>query len=215
MALDDNNELNLNENEELFSRTQRIDIHPDFLGQSLERKKRQTQIFQKTSSGTISETVKGVELSADFTNLFQSIYDAIVITDYSGKIQMLNRRAEDFFLVAEGELCGTSIIDLISGAEESLIDTLIANLKDNRFTLIDAVCMRKDKSSFPAEIAVNKIILNDANFLSFFVRDITVRKRTQEALEKAVTRLEAHDRSRLQFISNVYYDKKITYLIMS
>ena len=149
-----------NENNEIFTRTQRIDIHPDFLGQTLERKKKQTQIFHKTSVEDTSDIDKGIGLSTDFINLFQSIYDAVIICDYNGRIQLLNRRAEDFFLVEHGELHGVNIIDLISGADNSVIDAVINNLKDHRFTLIDAVCIRKDKSTFPSEIAVNLSLIH-------------------------------------------------------
>jgi|GEM_PF-615878 len=190
-----------------LSRTQRIDIHPDFLGESLERKKRNTQIFHRDALGPqLAGDDERTGLSQEFTNLFQGIYDAALITDYSGKVQLFNQRAKDFFLCESSELRGVSVIDLMSGADESILRSVLSNLEDHRYTLIDAVCVRKDKSSFPAEIAVNKMDMNGSERLCFFVRDTTVRKMAQEALEKAVARLEAHDRSRSQFVSNVSHE---------
>ena len=59
---------------------------------------------------------------------------------------------------------------------------------------------------FPAEIAVNEIELANGGRLCFLVRDVSVRKIAQEALEDAVVRLEAHDRARTQFVSNVSHE---------
>jgi len=59
---------------------------------------------------------------------------------------------------------------------------------------------------FPAEIAVNKIGLDKAGQLCFFIRDVTVRKRAQDALEDAFRRLEEHDRAKSQFVSNVSHE---------
>ena len=191
-----------------FSRTQRIDIHPDFLGQSLERKKRQTHIFPKDGNQLSAALASGMDtaFSGDFTRLFQCLYDAVIMTDYRGRIRLFNRRAQDFFLCAGNELEGTSVIDLMSGADDSILEAVLANLEDHRFTLIEAVCVRQDKSTFHSEIAVNKFQLSGDLLLVFFVRDITVRKRAQEALEQAVKRLEEHDRSRSQFVSNVSHE---------
>ena len=70
---------------------------------------------------------------------------------------------------------------MISGADQSLIDTLCENLENERFTLIQAYCVRKDGSFFPSEIAVNKLHL-ESKHLCFFLRDITVRRQAEEML---------------------------------
>ncbi|MFO7869930.1 MAG: hybrid sensor histidine kinase/response regulator [Kiritimatiellia bacterium] len=181
----------------------RIDIHPDFLGESLARKKKTQRIRPavEKSGGTAAPPS-----DPEYRKLLQSIYDAVAVTDYEGRIVDFNDRALDFFLREKEEFRGANIINLISGANVSLLEAIFRNLRDRRYTLIEAQCVRRDKSMFPSEIAVNKVALGDESRLCFFIRDISVRKRAQEALEKAVAELEEHDRSRSQFVSNVSHE---------
>jgi PAS domain S-box-containing protein len=116
-----------------------------------------------------------------FRELLQSLYDAAIICDLSGRIVDTNLRAGDFFLYAHDEFCRLAIPDVISGADASLIGTLWENLRNERYTLIQAHCVRQDGSQFPAEIAVNRLNVGDMR-LCFFVRDITLRRQAEEML---------------------------------
>lgn len=181
-------------------RTMRIDIHPDFLGESLARKRRK-------GAGETSFILPPPEArSGDYRKLRESVYDALLVTDAKGRIVDFNSRATVFFLCDDGALYGEKITGLISGADASLLESIHGNLADHRHTLIEAQCVRKDESTFPAEIAVNKMEQDGGEQLCFFVRDITVRKQAQAALETAVGRLEAHDEARSEFVSNVSHE---------
>jgi len=187
------------------ARTMRIDIHPDFLGESLARKKQEsTRCISETT--TFVERNWDLDRAAEYEKLLQSIYDGVLITDLKGRIVDFNSRAVDFFFCGDTDLYGTKVIDLISGAGEGLLKSIRKNLEDHRHTLIEAHCVRRDKSVFPAEIAVNKIQLSDDGQLCFFIRDITIRKKEQAALEEAVANLEQHDRARSMFVSNVSHE---------
>jgi len=183
----------------------RIDIHPDFLGESLARKKQESTLYSSEAT-TFVERNWDLDRAAEYEKLLQSIYDGVLITDLKGRIVDFNGRAVDFFFCSDSELYGTKVIDLISGASEDLLKSIRRNLEDHRHTLIEAHCVRRDKSMFPAEIAVNKIQLNDDGQLCFFIRDITIRKKEQAALEEAVAKLEEHDRARSMFVSNVSHE---------
>lgn len=141
-----------------------------------------------------------------YDKLLESIYDGVFITDRCGIIVDFNRRASEFFGLDEDRLLGTSIVDLISGADESLIATILENLGRSRHTLIEARCSRADGPPFHAEIAVNQVDLDQEGQLCFLVRDVTVRRQTLDQLEAAVERLQAHDRARGEFVSNVSHE---------
>jgi PAS domain S-box-containing protein len=141
-----------------------------------------------------------------FYKLLESVYDAVLITTRAGKILECNARAAEFFLMTSQALIGLPVISLISGATESLLDTISKNLENRKFTLVEARCKRSDGTSFAAEIAINKVDLDTQGELCFFVRDITVRQQAQSALEDAVERLQAHDRARMEFVSNVSHE---------
>lgn len=147
-----------------------------------------------------------VQRDTPFYKLLESVYDAVLVTTRDGKILECNERASEFFLVEARALVGRPVISLISGATDALLETVGKNLESRKYTLVEARCKRADGTSFAAEIAVNKVDLDARGQLCFFVRDITVRQQAQSALENAVERLQAHDRARMDFVSNVSHE---------
>ncbi len=152
----------------------------------------------------------GVQVSAEtlssYAALLQSIYDGVIIASPNGRISEYNARALDLLECGNDYLDDSDVMKLISGADTALWEALRKNLEERRYTLIEARVIRCDGSSFPAEIAVNWMKREESGLLCFFIRDISVRKQAQEALEDAVQRLEEHDRSRMQFVSNVSHE---------
>jgi sigma-B regulation protein RsbU (phosphoserine phosphatase) len=126
----------------------------------------------------------------DFQVLLQSIYDAVFITDPSGNIQTANARAEHFFQTTRAEFRKTNVFDWLCGAERSLLDTILATLQNNRFVLIQALCQRTDETMFPAEISVSHLKIAGQQHLSFFLRDITVRREREERLQTGFNALQ-------------------------
>lgn len=147
-----------------------------------------------------------IQRCTPFYKLLESVYDAVIITTRSGRILECNTRAAEFFRTEIKALDGVEVISLISGATGALIDTINENLINRKYTLVEARCKRFDGTSFGAEIAVNQMDLDRQGQLCFFVRDITVRQQAQQALEDAVERLQAHDRARMEFVSNVSHE---------
>ena len=144
--------------------------------------------------------------SSTFEALLKSIYDGVLIATPNGRIAQYNTRAMELLGCEADYLDGADVMKLISGADTALWEALRQNLEDRRYTLIEARVIRFDGSSFPAEIAVNWMTHGESGRLCFFIRDISVRKQAQEALEDAVARLEEHDRARMQFVSNVSHE---------
>jgi PAS domain S-box-containing protein len=191
--------------QDLSARTMRIDLDPATIvaagpSPAVARHRR------TVSTTFVARRRDRVERDTPYDKLLESVYDGVFITDRRGVILDYNGRAAEFFRLDESQLLGLPLIDLISGADERLIDTVLANLSNSRYTLIEGRCRRADGTSFPAEIAVNQVDLDDEGQLCFFVRDITLRRETLDALEVAVERLQAHDRARTEFVSNVSHE---------
>lgn len=170
-----------------FTSTMRIDIPPDSLVQS-EVKRATVETTTKVHGGktVIHIPKKKAEATPigdpDFQELLQSIYDAALITDLKGMIISVNVRAIQFFGYNTQEFCANNVIGIISGANSSLLSTIWETLQNDRFVLIQACCARKDGSIFPAEISVNRLNLSGKYYLSFFIRDVTLRKEAEERL---------------------------------
>ncbi len=189
------------------ARTMRIDLDPATLAVAAPSPtRRRRRLPNPVSTTFVARRRDRDSRDTPYDKLLESVYDGVFITDRSGVILDFNGRAAEFFNLDESQLLGLPVIELISGADERLIDTVLANLNSSRYTLIEARCRRANGTSFPAEIAVNQVDLDEEGQLCFFVRDITLRRQTMDALELAVERLQAHDRARTEFVSNVSHE---------
>ena len=162
------------------SRTMRIDLIPQVPVPSSGRS-RDDLVITPASGGARIEASERAGPEPHFHRLLHALYDAVIVSDLNGKIVDINVRAEEFFHYAKSEVIGLSVLQIISGADATLLDTVNENLESERFTLIQAYCLREDGSYFPSEIVVSRIEL-EVPRLCFFVRDITVRRQAQEML---------------------------------
>ncbi len=123
----------------------------------------------------------------DFKELFESVYDAAIITETDGTMICGNSRAEEFFQVPVKHFHGMHVTELISGSNETLIPTINSSLEHDRFILIQAYCCRADGSTFPAEVSVNLLKISNHHYINFFIRDVTFRKEAEEKLRTGHT----------------------------
>lgn len=153
----------------------------------------------------VSDSVH-VDGESGYERLLESVYDGVLITDRDGVIRDHNRRAVEFLAQSSRELEGARVVDFVSGASPELLSALQENLDRHRFTLIEAYCARTDGTMFPAEIAVNRVALGGGRELSFFIRDVTVRRQAEDARERAMADLEALNEARSEFVGNVSHE---------
>jgi PAS domain S-box-containing protein len=116
-----------------------------------------------------------------YQELLQSLYDAALVTSMSGEIIDVNARAVEFLRYERADLFVMKIFDIIYGSEDTLIETLTGNLDRERFSLIQAYCVRSDGTYFPAEVAVSRLRLDEV-CLCFFIRDISWRVEAEDRL---------------------------------
>ncbi|MBP7829585.1 MAG: SpoIIE family protein phosphatase [Kiritimatiellae bacterium] len=180
--------------EEVFSTTMRIDITPHLKEQLASTFGPGPAQTRRTGRVTIKIPKKSGDSSdlgsPDFQEILQNVYDATLITDQGGRIASVNPRAIQFFRGERAEMLGRNIVDLISGASEDLVPTIRKNLEADRYTLIQAYCLRSDGTIFPAEISANHLHVSGRDYLSFFIRDITWRKEAEERLRTGYTAIQ-------------------------
>jgi len=146
------------------------------------------------------------ERTPEYRRLLHCIYDAVLITDRQGWVVEFNHRASALFCRDANDIEGRNISEFVSGLDDSALTLICQDLTPERYALVDATCVRKNETTFPSEVAINRIDLFPDGHLCFFVRDVTERRRAQKALEDAIARLEAHDKARSQFVSNVSHE---------
>jgi len=128
------------------------------------------------------ETLSQTRPASDFEVLLQSIYDAALLTDFDGRVTNANERALRFFGYNAESIAQHYIGDLIAGVDAGILETVTENVQSERFTLLQAHCIRQDESLFPAEISVTCLKLAEATSLCFFIRDISIRREMEGLL---------------------------------
>jgi PAS domain S-box-containing protein len=176
--------------ENAFGTTMRIDLSPEVL------KSLQAPAPHRPRSGDATGVIRIRAKSPDsppasnddFRKLLQSLYDAAIITTSDGRIIDANARAEQFFHTTAAFLAGHNILELLNGADASLLSAIQSSLAARSFVLIQVQCIRADGGTFPSEIAVGHLPLS-VPCLAFYVRDVTIRRDTELSLQTGITAL--------------------------
>lgn len=141
-----------------------------------------------------------------YVETLESAPDAVVTVDSSGSIVFVNDQVKALFGYERDELIGRSVDELLPG---QIRDAHAAHraryLADPRTrpmgTGIDLAARRKDGSEFPVDISLSTIHSGAGPLVTAFVRDVTERKRAEDAareLREALLRrrqaLEINDR---------------------
>lgn len=116
-----------------------------------------------------------------FRQLLQGMYDAVVITDPSGHVLELNPRAREFFQCESENVMDRPISVFIPGVTPPMIQRIRKGLDQARHMMLDANCLRRDGSVFPAEVTVSLVDLMDIGDLVFTVRNVERRRRQMAA----------------------------------
>lgn len=161
--------------ERKYASTMRIDL-------LLESRDRAERAAQPMPDSSRMEVFSQDAPSTDFEILLQSVYDAAILTDFDGHITNANERALRFFDYDRTAITGRDVGELIAGADEGILATVIENVQSERFTLLQAHCIRRDESLFPAEISATCLKLTGETSLCFFIRDISLRRAVEDQL---------------------------------
>lgn len=118
----------------------------------------------------------------DFQDFFDNVYDGVLIAEGGGRIREANPRAEHYLQYKREELAKMFVDQVVSGLDSQVLESIETTLQKNRHVFIQGYCVRKDAETFPVDIAVNRLVLSQSQFFCFFLRDISLRKRTEELL---------------------------------
>lgn len=123
--------------------------------------------------------------------LFDSLPDAVIVTDGLGNIAYLNGVAQRLFGVVAEDVIGRSIEQFMPPwSHEELTRTsarlLSANEPGSIAEPAEMACLRADGAQFPVEISLRRLEEEQAPFVVAVLRDITTRKQVEGALRRSV-----------------------------
>ncbi|MBI3090527.1 MAG: PAS domain S-box protein [Candidatus Tectomicrobia bacterium] len=130
-----------------------------------------------------------LESERRFRTLIENAADAFFLRDLQGRFVDVNQQACSSLGYTREELLRLSVTDLDPAVTPERLDE-ITRLSDsgNPLTLPGRI-RRKDGSTFPAEVRLNKICIDDKPFILSLVRDVSKQKEAEEALRRKTEQL--------------------------
>jgi len=122
--------------------------------------------------------------------------DIVLICDNQNKVLRANERALASYGYTREEIAGVGMASLIAPAELNTFQGEWNKIAQKGMITAESIHKKKDNSTFPVEIVVHLIKIEEKNFLQVVVRDISERKVKEADFKKLNSSLEERVKER-------------------
>ena len=165
----------------------------------------------QSSSTSLNRELSTMLSSALVRSVLDSLPDAMVIIDSTGRIVFANHQVFELFGYANDDIVGAPVELLVP---ERFRDrhvghrqTYTANVRARPMgSGMDLFAVRKDGSEFPVEISLSPISQEGSVLVAAAIRDVTERKRVEQALEAVRRDAEHANRAKSRFLATASHD---------
>ena len=135
---------------------------------------------------------------------------AILLSDLSGKILMVNKQASDLYgMEHEAEMIGLNAFDFIVKEDQQIArENALLTLEKGLIQNIDYTLLRKDGSTYPAELSASLVTDSEGEPKAFMgiIQDISKRKDIVETLDLQQKKLVKQRDELESFASTIAHD---------
>ena len=176
----------------------------------------------KTAAALLAGAIQRARLDAELRGsearkqaIVESALDCVVTVDASGLLVEFNPAAEATFGWRRGEAVGRRMEDLLippdqrAGHQTGFARFLAGDGSGGGGMVgrrVEVTAMRRDGSTFPAELSIAPARVGDELFFTAYLRDITDRRDAERALLDAKTRAEAAAEAKSAFLGNMSHE---------
>jgi len=130
-----------------------------------------------------------------FRHITQSALDAIISIDDAGIVVFWNRAAERMFQYSASEIEGTPVTNIMPAPYREAHRLGVQRIGKTRAPhfvgkTLEVEGLRKDGATFPIEISLSTWQMEEAHYFTGILRDITERKRAEDALRASEEQLQ-------------------------
>ncbi len=149
--------------------------------------------------------------SARVTTILNTVADGILTIDSQGIVETMNHAAEHIFGYTIAEVVGRNIKMLMPEPDQSQHDSHMMRYFATAEKHIIGIGrevqgLRKDGSVFPIELSVNEMLLGSERHFTGVLRDISSRKKSEQALIDARDEADRANRAKSEFLSNMSHE---------
>ncbi|MCS6764766.1 MAG: PAS domain S-box protein [Candidatus Protistobacter heckmanni] len=150
-------------------------------------------------------------VEARFRNVLESVPDGIIIANSTGRIIFTNRQADELFGYPAGALRGKAVEVLLPErfrGPHVLHRTTYLNQPRTRTmgSGLELYGLRLDGTEFPVEISLSPVETEEGTLVMSAIRDITERKRFEQALQEKNAELAQASRAKDAFLASMSHE---------